>query len=90
MDYRGNMSGQHRRSKINHSVIFGPELTEAQQRIAKSRKRLVKMNAEELALWLEVCKANLAFWKNRRTIRNKWQTAIGLTEKQIACISKVK
>jgi hypothetical protein len=47
MDHRGNMSNQHRRSKINHSVKMGAELTEDQTINAKKRKKLTKMSIEE-------------------------------------------
>lgn len=84
MDSRGNMSSQHRRSKVNHSVIMGPELTEEQDRVAKSRKRLSKMTVEELTVWLTVCEANVAYWKNRRSIRKKWEETASKVEKEIS------
>ena len=83
MDSRGNMSSQHRRSKVNHSVIMGPELNEAQERMQQSRKRLNKMTAEELNLCLEVCRLQLAYWKNRRPLRKKWEESIDRIEKEI-------
>lgn len=82
MDYRGNMSSQHRRSKWN-TVIVGPELTERQQQIAKSRKKLNKMSMEELKTWLEICELNMKFWKNRRTEKRRWEEAIEKVQNQI-------
>jgi hypothetical protein len=83
MDHRGNMSSQHRRSKINHSLVVGPELTKDQQIIANSKKKLSKMDEVELGLWLEVCKANIVFWKNRRSAKNRWEKSLEMVEKEI-------
>jgi hypothetical protein len=82
MDIRGNMSSQHRRSKWT-TVIVGPELTERQQQVAKSRKKLNKMSMEELTTWLEICELNVKFWKNRRTERRRWEESVEKVQKQI-------
>ena len=83
MDYRGNMSGQHRRTKINHSVIAGPELTEIQEQVMRTRKNLNKMDVEELNIWLEICRANILYWKNRRSLKKQWEESVENAEKEI-------
>lgn len=84
MDARGNMSGQHRRSKINHSIVVGPELTDQQRQVLKSGKKITKMTSDELQHWLEVCKANVVFWKNRRSVRKSWEEKVTVVEKEIS------
>lgn len=84
MDHRGNMSSQHRRSKINHSVIMGPELTQSQENLLKKGKELKDLTIEELNEWLEVCKLHEEHWKNRRSIRRSWRAAVERAEQELS------
>jgi hypothetical protein len=84
MDHRGNMSSQHRRSKINHSLVIEPAgLTEAESRLLKSRKPMKKMTLEELEVGVSLCRACIVRWKNRRTLRKSWEASLEKFEAEI-------